>query len=591
MDLRGCSLKYFMENEEVCLNYIKNNLDQIPYLNAISMDGLKDGALVRFRGMVQDMRSCEYYLDKYEIKKKDTGEVTYKSGRYQDIIECNDNEMINQFSNRNKTSERHPLVLISVPGLNNWVTDIEITKYGNDVEPSLEVTKANTKRKSLESTEEMEQSSSHSTENESKQIKNDTESSKKLCDESVKESLPTQSNQPLSAEYLLNLPLPDRGGKVCIVKIYEEEIDIKVNEILDVVGFISLDPRMTQTSLENSLFDCEETEILAHHPPPSLIPRIQVVHWSRTHHVNPLFHTEIDLSMEKATMLCTELKMIFTEILFGDSLAGSYLFYHLISTVYLRKNLAVLGKFTLNFSNIPQSLVSEFGKNLYEIIELLVTHSHYLPMTLDNMNELPFIPKKDVDANRLNSSVLQLAPNTHLILDETQMSPGRLNSSGCQAIAALNRLIKDQEISYDFKVYNVDFCHNIPILIVSEGKSMLPSDYHVILQPNNVHVETYSEVFPAAKLLLTQELLNDLRQYLTLSKHKKHELPQDIECLIEEDFVKYRREYDINAQDLHQLLDLARLVAFGDGKSTIDKNSWKSACKLEEERWLRIRGL
>ena len=59
-----------------------------------------------------------------------------------------------------------------------------------------------------------------------------------------------------------------------------------------------------------------------------------------------------------------------------------------------------------------------------------VFQSFYLPMTLDNMNKLRFSPKKDYNANRLSSGLLQLSENTHLVLDETALQPGQLDTNG-----------------------------------------------------------------------------------------------------------------------------------------------------------------
>ena len=46
-------------------------------------------------------------------------------------------------------------------------------------------------------------------------------------------------------------------------------------------------------------------------------------------------------------------------------------------------------------------------------------------MTLQNMNQLRLVPRKDYVANRLLSGALQLAANTSLYLDETQLEQGQ----------------------------------------------------------------------------------------------------------------------------------------------------------------------
>lgn len=74
----------------------------------------------------------------------------------------------------------------------------------------------------------------------------------------------------------------------------------------------------------------------------------------------------------------------------------------------------------------------------------------------------------------MTSGILQLSNNTHLVLDETRMETGRLNASGVKSIAAISNVIKNQKACYDFNYYQMEFDCNIPVLILSEGKSLLP---------------------------------------------------------------------------------------------------------------------
>lgn len=47
-----------------------------------------------------------------------------------------------------------------------------------------------------------------------------------------------------------------------------------------------------------------------------------------------------------------------------------------------------------------------------------------------------------------------------------------------------------------------------------------------------------------------------------------------------------KREMD--AQDLHRLLILTRLICMSKGYNTIDKSCWETAKKMEEERFSRL---
>lgn len=54
------------------------------------------------------------------------------------------------------------------------------------------------------------------------------------------------------------------------------------------------------------------------------------------------------------------------------------------------------------------------------------------------------------------------------------METGKLNASGVRSITALSNVIKNQKAMYDFNYYQMEFDCDIPILILSEGKSLLP---------------------------------------------------------------------------------------------------------------------
>ena len=119
-----------------------------------------------------------------------------------------------------------------------------------------------------------------------------------------------------------------------------------------------------------------------------------------------------------------ELHSMLTKVLLGDSLAADYLICNLISRIYHRRDVLCLGKFSLNLFNVPTH--SNYTKRLSTILQLFLTKSHYLALTVSNLNGKPFVPKKDYDANRLVSGLLQLSANTHLIVDETAMENGQV---------------------------------------------------------------------------------------------------------------------------------------------------------------------
>ena len=70
---------------------------------------------------------------------------------------------------------------------------------------------------------------------------------------------------------------------------------------------------------------------------------------------------------------------------------------------------------------------------------------------------------------RLMSGILQLSSDTNLVLDETQMQPGKLETDGVNNLKALGNLIQWQNVEYDFKFSQVEMRTKVNTLVLSEG--------------------------------------------------------------------------------------------------------------------------
>ncbi|KRT82765.1 hypothetical protein AMK59_3144, partial [Oryctes borbonicus] len=527
-----------------------NNFEDIPI-----------NSLVRFRGMVQDMYDPEYYLEKCMAVNTGNNATYIKIGKYTDVMDCKENEVLDFEHKDNISSERQTFIVISTPAINSWVNEIERNKY--KIEHNNRTCNTGTKRP-LENSEEMDVA-----------MEVEETQNKKVCNGNNKEATQTI----LSKEHYLNFPIPGVVGKTCQIKIYEHENNIKLNEVYDFIGFLSSDIVSGHSPCDDDELGLE-MEIQTHNPPSSIVPRIHCVIWNKVEHANPLVE-EVGIDLNRIKFLKKELHLILTEIMMGDGLAAHYLLYHLLSKVYLRRDLMPLGTFTLNISNIPIDGVEDYGSKLYDLLQNLLPKSYYLPMTLENMNDLTFTPKKDYNCNRLTSGLLQLSEGTHLVLDEIKLSSGKLDESGVKALSAIKSIIKGQKMAYDFNYYTMEFDCDIPILILSEGKSLLPSDFHVVLKHSEIHVNTFNEICDAIKKLLNPNLLNDIRIYLTTARNCKYEISDNMLETVQNDFVNLRQTQSISADDLHQLLVLSRLICLSEGKSTLDQECWKAACHLE----------
>lgn len=320
--------------------------------------------------------------------------------------------------------------------------------------------------------------------------------------------------------------------------MYNDFDNLVLNTVVDVIGFLSVDAVLDGTNHDLNDFD-NITEVQAANPPPSLIPRIHAILIKPISHLNPLvpqttFDTITGFDEHTCVELFKDIQLVLTQCLLGDNIAAEYLMAHLISTVYVRSELECLGQFSLNLSNIPAPILSIYTKMLYEIIEMILPASHFFAMTLDNLNLLQFSPKyenarslnaqrltirlcfrKDYTCNKLTSGLLQLAPHTNLVVDETQLQTGKLEASGVKAVSSIAYLINNQKVKCDFQFFDVQLNVNVPVLTLSEGKSMLPTNCHVPLSPQSESIELINETFEAAKFYILPKL-NSIRRYLTL---------------------------------------------------------------------------
>ncbi|ENN73511.1 hypothetical protein YQE_09762, partial [Dendroctonus ponderosae] len=535
MDFLHISIDEWLLNEEENMKRLQHDAiwNKIPLINTNEIHNFNNGTLVRFRGMIQDMYGPEYYMETFEVRNEATNEITRGTSKYMDLVSCTEGMDVRFIEDPRHTRERHCYVATSVPGLNKWVQDCERTQFTIAAPPAASST---SQKRPIDDVMDVDGDNPSGSGSLPKKVSNSG---------SCKE---TPANTLCSMEHLLNHPLGDANAKVCHLKVYNESDSLKLNDVCEFVGFLSINPL-----IESALADTDlgtELELQIHHPPTSVIPRIHVVHFKALNHLNPLLSdSEVNNGLNLGAIK-KDLLTLLSQLFMGDVLAAEYLICHLISEIYSRRDIP-LGKFSLNIFNLPKLESIDVVTEIYKFLERLVPASHYLPLTLENMNTLSFTPKKDYDCNRLTSGILQLSKNTHLVLDETKLQEGKLNTCGIQAVKTLANAIKDQKVAYDFNYYPIVYECDIPFLILSEGKSMLPSDVGIPLAPEEASIKTFSEILQAADHFLNPELLTNIRKYLTQARLIKYDISEEVQVVIQEEFVRMRQNSNITAEDLH----------------------------------------
>lgn len=593
--------------EAKAVEFFKDHLKEkdthtwVPSLNDVPLHYLKPNSLVKFRCLIQDMFDPEFYMGVYETVDPSTKAKVLQCGKYKDVTECGVD-----FNSKNiVTAERQTFYCVPIPGENPWVKENYASSSQARVVPSTSYAPTRQKR-SYEEDDDMDDMDTQPQKQREPHTGPQSPTEQHGNGDCKRQETEAPSSQTASASHLdLNFPLPGEKGPSCLVKVYEDWDSFKLNDTLEVFGILSVSPALSALAEEkdasSSLLDpteCMETaeEQRVHCPPASLVPRLHMLYARPLPHNNPLLPSAtlednsafLSSTLSEMAAVRAELLTYFTHILLGDALAAEYLILHLISNVYSRRDVLPLGKFTLNLSGCPT--VASYTERLYQIIQQLVPSSYCLGMSLQNMNQMRFVPKKDYVANRLVSGALQLARNTSLFLDETKLEQGQLDTTGVRNVTALGNLISWQKVDYDFNYHQMEFPCNINVLVVSEGRSLLPSDCQVHLQSQVTppHMEEYlSSIHMHPQ---TSSQLNKFRMYLSVARLLDYSISDEVTKSVEDDFVDMRKDdpQSISAEDLHRMLVVARLLSLSLGQTSLSRDNWLRAKHIEMLRTSRM---
>ncbi|XP_050694533.1 mini-chromosome maintenance complex-binding protein-like [Eriocheir sinensis] len=581
-------------------------LEKLPWLNECPLHQLRAGQLVRYRCMVQDMLGKEFFSDVYEVTPdgaSDGCSSRLLPGRYKDVVQCGPGENIDASGPNSQTGDRLVYYCVPVPGETDWVKQVYQEQQPHLAPASTSSGSARLKRPAVEDqAESMETEEAEGEGEERKKVRGEGwgASGSGGAGPTTASTSSTSTTSTTTPE--LNFPFPGMKGTPALVKIYEEE-SLTLNQVIEVVAILSVSPHLASSSSpSSSSIGVEEEggviggdgdmETPGGHSasPASLVPRLHAILARPMAHTNPLLPADTTTTTTITTTTRDTMMKVLVEVCLGDSLAAEHLLCHLLSSVYCRQDVTVIGKYALNLSGVDGELqAAGYTPFLYGVLSSLVTQAHYLPLTLDTINKRVFVPKKDYQTDKLVSGYLQLPQHTHLLLDETQLSEGQVDRAGMANLTAIGNVITWQKVDYDFQFHTIEQLTNVPVLVMSEGKSMLPSDVEVRLQPREKNVELAKARVEA--LLSCPSTLSLLRIYLTAARLAPYTLTEEMQKVVQDDFMESRKDSGgegLSAAGLHSLLVVARLVTLSYGETQLNRDLWETAKKMETERKARL---
>jgi len=566
-------------------------MDSIVELNARrTIESIAPNTLVRFRGLVQDMYEPEYYVGAFTAN--DGSWVTTKYEEHQGSI-----------GSETVLFERRVVYCVPVPGERSWVSASSLSDESLDDATATDGESARVKRTRDDAgmdlcgddEEHMKQDVGAAM-----KIKPDIEHTRNV---SAKDTLAPDTPDQIgegepreeNLDQLLNFPLVPETRSPFIVKIYGDmtEETLKLNDVVEFIGLVYYAPEVgaeygnamegsDAPSLFQSAFVEEE---IAHNPVTSLVPRFHALTYKVTS-VNKVvtatlaerfgdteMEPKLNLTPEQCKAARTKVLDMLTHALGGDSFAAELVLMVLISKVHTRTEMLSLGKFSLNLSgckldsreqlSIAEAISSVIGK-------ICPTLAH-LPLTVPALNARSWTPKKDYVFNRLRAGPLQLAASTVLVLDETRLESGTLTETGVRNVDAIKALTVLQDLEYDFQYHQMRMPVDVPVIIVSDTKSIIPAD--VTLPLRRVR---------APKLVgASDQELDCIRTFIAGMRLMKHVISEQTSESIEAEIVSARQSDTKLTQDaLHLMLTMARLHALSQGNTEVTRQTWRETVEI-----------
>eukprot|EP00188_Purpureofilum_apyrenoidigerum_P002358 Plantae.Rhodophyta-Purpureofilum_apyrenoidigerum.ctg24557.p1 GENE.Plantae.Rhodophyta-Purpureofilum_apyrenoidigerum.ctg24557~~Plantae.Rhodophyta-Purpureofilum_apyrenoidigerum.ctg24557.p1 ORF type:complete len:631 (-),score=88.18 Plantae.Rhodophyta-Purpureofilum_apyrenoidigerum.ctg24557:93-1940(-) len=527
------------------------------------------GSLVRFVCFVQDVLEQEMYMFRY-------GSNGSKTAICADVI--SDPELENQPMIREYLSERLPLYCTTIPGLSDWnlpakpgLQGAETAGNGRAVAAPIREN-ANHRKRPYEP-----QADSMSTGGDEAEIDLRREKSPPTAEGNIR---PT--NKPMG----YNIPLVSdslKGAFGAVLKVYHRDIASQplLNHMLEITGIVE-----DRGAVLNSF--CEDDG-----SPSDLDLSVMRLHALKLRDLGPLDVNNYTESLSRTQQvslarseLCTALPAVrgllnsyVCNQLGGDHLASEYLLSAMVSHVAERGNGTIVGKIALNLV-LPSGMSS---KRVIDLVQSLCARSAIIPINIERLNSGVFNPSKDYSKNRLCTSCLQLPAGTVVILDETELCPGQLNQRGLRNIATLKDLVNRQQVSYDFQFYQMDVNVDLPVIVLSTSKSLVPCDVVIRCMPQET-VDT--TVFPL------EEAMQKMRMAVALLADPSWEfhIPMPVVSEIEQTFVKQRKESPSTTtqESLSSLLSFARTYSRTFGESHLSVDRWRAILELDAQRRSRL---
>jgi len=510
------------------------------------------------------MYNPEWYLGEYDHVNTATGERVRVHAQYSDAVDVPHGWTVDMSDAVAKTMERVPVHCMSIPHQSVWASS-----SSSSVAMGMESAPANQRAKRSHSDDAMDDEDDTPT----GPASTPSAQSGMECDNGSASDESKRARPGVAPPAGTSLAGCSSGGRpvlvpgamhvkhAAIIKLYQEDTSIKVNESYEFVGVLCCDPVTDASPEEEPGMVCsfmESGEAAAVKAASgstgpassSVIPRIHAVAFRQ---LSPKWNPALD-NLAPAQQACrrTELANALPAVrarvvkslsnaLLGDTLAAEYILCHMLSRVYHRAHGVPVGKLSLAITGLPPTSAAGTSatQDLVGVLQTLLPAVAYVPMSVKHLSAKLMAPKKDYDTEMLHTGDLQMTPSTQVLCDETAMVAGKLNETGLKNLHCLQQLATFQHLLFDFSFYQMEFPTDVPVLVTSQGKPLMTTDIVLKLCPD---APTAAAVRAELQANPDSEDMVQLCQiYMGLARATDVGLSDDLCKVAEEKFVQARQ--------------------------------------------------
>lgn len=590
-----------LDNEEA--------LAKIPCLNDVELsESVPPFSLVRYRCLVQDVFEPEFYAGLFQ-EVDAAGATRYVTTKYRECIEPAAGRQLRELDNHGGLQQRGACYCVPMPGERSWARSAatEWTLAGggsiNPVQPTPAVSATSVATKRRRPDEDVSMGEPEGAEAQKPRVATADGSSAAPPAAAATGNggyLGTPANATIKTaeEFGLNFPIPseERRGHgastACIVKLYDGDSEaLKLCDSIEVIGVLCVNTDLA-TLADATTGQMADDWRDARHPSTSLVPRLHALAVRHLPFQHPLLPFTADFLSEQrlsaafqrqfsapGAMLTARTAAIeqLSRCLGGDAVSVEYFLMLLVARSFSKHGEKLLGSWSLNLSGAKGLDTAAIREAAGELVPRAV----HLELTIKNLNEQKWRPRKDFVADRLVASQLQLAAGTLLMVDETKMSEGQLTNEGTKSLLSLQKLVQENKLACDFVSYDVSIPLEVPCVLLSERKSVV-KDVDVLC-PVRVQAQSGSAAAPQA--------LDAARWLIALVTRSTRPLriPDEVMHVFGENFASARQEFKVSPELAHTWMALARARCLTFGEEELSLQRWREVMELEQTRLLRCR--